>query len=124
MITLLLTDENPGLQILTTKGQWIDAPYRKGALIVNVGDMLERWTNGLFKSTVHRVLTLNKTERYSIPFFYDPNFDTEVKCLDVCFDDDNPPKYLPITSGKHLVDKYLATHADFEHTDSLADSIL
>ena len=122
MLTLLLTDENPGLQIFTNDGKWIDAPYKKGALIVNVGDMLERWTNGLFKSTVHRVLSSGKSERYSIPFFYDPNFDTEVKCLDNCFDDEtNPPKYPPTTSGKHLLDKYHATHCDFKPLDDKND---
>jgi isopenicillin N synthase-like dioxygenase len=114
MITLLLTDENPGLQILTKDNEWIDVPPRPEAFVVNLGDMLERWTNGLFRSTKHRVLTSAESERYSIPFFYEPAFDTEVTCLDVCCSEDNPPKWKPTTSGQHLLDKYKQTHADFE----------
>jgi isopenicillin N synthase-like dioxygenase len=113
MITLLLTDGNPGLQILTKDNVWIDAPPVPRAFVVNLGDMLERWTNGLFRSTPHRVLTFNKAHRYSIPFFYEPSFDTVVQCLDVCCSVEHPPKYTPTTSGEHLIDKYRQTHADF-----------
>jgi isopenicillin N synthase-like dioxygenase len=120
MVTILLTDKNPGLQILTKQGKWINAPPVKDCFIVNLGDMLERWTNGMFKSTKHRVLTAGDVERYSIPFFYEPNFDTRVECLDMCCstDDTNPAKYPPTTSGQHLIDKYRQTHADFSPTDN------
>lgn len=113
MITLLLTDENPGLQILTKDETWIDVPPRPTAFVVNLGDMLERWTNGLCRSTVHRVLTNGSAERYSLPCFFDPHFDTEVRVLDVCCSEDNPPKYPPTSTGQHLLDKYQQTHADF-----------
>jgi isopenicillin N synthase-like dioxygenase len=114
MITLLLTDENAGLQIFTKDNKWIDVPARPTAFVVNLGDMLERWTNGLFRSTLHRVLTNGSAERYSLPCFYDPHFDTEVKVLDVCCSEENPPKYPPTSSGQHLLDKYKQTHAAFE----------
>lgn len=116
MITLLLTDDvTPGLQILTKDERWIDVPPRKGAFVVNLGDMLERWTNGLFRATRHRVLTAGEGERYSVPFFYEPNFDAKVECLDVCCGEGNdPPRYLPTTAGRHLLDKYRQTHADFK----------
>jgi len=117
MITLLLTDENRGLQILTKSNKWIDVPPKKGAFVVNLGDMLERWTNGLFRSTKHRVLTSGEKERYSIPFFYEPNFDTTVRCLDVCCSEGKPAKYPPTTSGQHLLDKYAETHSDFKPKD-------
>jgi isopenicillin N synthase-like dioxygenase len=117
MITILLTDDNPGLQILSKRGKWIDAPPVKDCFIVNLGDMLERWTNGLFQSTKHRVLTAGDAERYSIPFFYEPNFETFVKCLDLCCSPDNPAKYPPTTSGQFLLDKYKQTHADFSPKD-------
>jgi isopenicillin N synthase-like dioxygenase len=121
MITLLLTDQNKGLQIFTKSGEWIDVPPKRGHFIVNLGDMLERWTNGLFLSTRHRVLIpddAQRSERYSIPFFFEPNFDTVVQCLEVCCKDPRtgermPPKYPPTTSGQHLLDKYSQTHADF-----------
>lgn len=114
MLTLLLTDDTPGLQILTKQEVWLDVPPKKHAFVVNLGDMLERWTNGTFRSTVHRVLTKGDKERYSIPVFYEPNFDTNVTCLEVCCSPDNPPKYPPITSGQYLLGKYKQTHADFD----------
>jgi isopenicillin N synthase-like dioxygenase len=112
MLTLLSTDEHSGLQILY-RGKWMDVPPKPHAFVVNLGDMLERWTNGLMKSTQHRVLTSGEYERYSIPFFYDPSFETVVECLDVCTDENNPPRYPPTTAGEHLVSKYHETHADF-----------
>jgi len=70
MITLNLTDDNPGLQVKVDDEKWINIPPRKGTFVVNIGDMFERWTNGIFKSTVHRVITLKgANERYSVPFF-------------------------------------------------------
>jgi isopenicillin N synthase-like dioxygenase len=112
IVTLLLTDENPGLQILY-RDEWINVPPKPNAFVVNLGDMLERWTNGLMKSTKHRVLTSGDAERYSIPFFYDPTFETVVECLEGCTNENNPPRYPPTTAGEHLVNKYHETHADF-----------
>lgn len=115
MVTLLLTDDNPGLQIQSKDGSWIDIPPKKGAFVVNIGDLFERWSNGLFKSTVHRVITpKGAKERYSIPFFFDPNWDCLVKCFpECCSEPDNPPKFPPITAGQHLLNMYAQTHADF-----------
>lgn len=121
MLTLLLTDETPGLQIQTLEGDWIDAPPMLNAFIVNLGDLLERWTNGLFRSTVHRVLTSGERERYSIPFFYQPDYDAVVECLPQCCSVGNPPKYPKTTSGGHLLDKYKQTHAEFAPEDEPAE---
>lgn len=119
--TLLLTDKHPGLQIYHNE-EWVDVPPRPYSFVVNIGDMLEIWTNGKYKSTLHRVLTPAvdnddnecSGDRYSIPFFFDPMFETVVECLDTCTDESNPPKYPPTTAGEHLVSKYEGTHADFE----------
>ena len=127
MITILATDENPGLQIKFDEDDdknsnrndeecWIDvAPPPLGTFVVNLGDMLERWTNGRYKSTVHRVLSKTGRERFSMPFFYEPAFDTIVTCLPSCIGEDGIVKYPPTTSGQHLISKYKETHADFEH---------
>ena len=118
MITLNLTDDNPGLQVKVDDEKWINIPPRKGTFVVNIGDMFERWTNGIFKSTVHRVITLKgANERYSVPFFFDPNFDALVECLESCCSDDNPAKYPPITAGRHLLNMYEKTYNDFEKKD-------
>lgn len=113
MITLLLTDDSPGLQIYR-EDRWVDIPPRPDCFICNLGDMLERWTNGLYRSTLHRVVNTTGAERYSVPFFFEPNFDAVVACLPTCCSDTNPPRYPPTTSGEHLVAKYRETHADFK----------
>ena len=119
MITLLLTDDNPGLQVLKG-GEWVDVPPKEGAFVVNIGDMFERWTNGKFRSGKHRVVTPREgtRERYSAPFFFDPDFDAVVEVLESCCDEGSPAKFPPISSGQYLLDKYRATHADFdEHAE-------
>ncbi|GAB9477298.1 Gibberellin 2-beta-dioxygenase [Globisporangium polare] len=113
LITLLSTDENPGLQIFH-KGEWVDVPPRNDAFIVNIGDMGERWTNGVFQSTRHRVVNLTGKERYSVPFFYEPNYSCTVECFPSCVSASNPAKYAPTTSGEHLVEMYRQTHAAFD----------
>jgi len=115
MITLLLVDSNSGLQILF-KNKWISVPPKKGMFIVNLGDMLEWWTSGLFHSTVHRVICDGGYERYSIPFFFEPNYDTKIDCLEGCWRERNPKKYERVTMGKFLKMKYYETHKDFEPT--------
>ena len=116
MITLLLTDENPGLQVQSNDGNWMGIPPKRGAFVVNIGDMFERWTNGRFKSTQHRVITpKGADQRYSVPFFFGPNFNALVECLESCQDSEHPPRYPPITAGQHLLDMYKKTHADFDY---------
>lgn len=72
-LTLLAQDDVGGLQVQTPAGTWIDAPPMPGAFVVNVGDMLHRMSNGLLRSTPHRVINATGRERYSVPFFYDPH---------------------------------------------------
>lgn len=66
-----------GLQIFKNK-KWVDVKPLEDAFIINLGDMLQRWTNDTFKSTLHRVMNKSGKERYSIPFFYEPNFNAEI----------------------------------------------
>ena len=115
MITILLTDENDGLEIYDKRGcqEWISVPTVAGCFVVNLGDMLEQWTNQKYCSTLHRVINTSGRERYSAPFFSGPSFDTVVECLDVCCSADQPPRYPPTTSGEYLLSKYRQTHADF-----------
>jgi len=80
LLTLLRQDDCGGLEVKTPEG-WIDAPPRDGALVCNLGDMLDRLTGGAFRSTPHRVRNRSGRDRYSWPFFLDPAFDAEVAPL-------------------------------------------
>ena len=110
-MTLLWQDQVGGLQVRNRAGQWIDAPYIEGTFVVNIGDMLERWSNDLFVSTPHRVVNASGRERYSIPMFYDPDFDTAVECLPNCSGPGNPPKYPRTVAGEYITAKYDEAYA-------------
>ncbi|KAH1223520.1 2-oxoglutarate-Fe(II) type oxidoreductase hxnY [Glycine max] len=104
-LTLLMTDGVPGLQICRDKLKeprvWEDVPYMEGAFIVNIGDLMERWTNCLYRSTMHRVKRTGK-ERYSMAFFLDPHPDCVVECLKSCCSESCPPRFTPIRSGDYM----------------------
>lgn len=101
-ITLLAQDEHGGLQLHTREGEWISAPAVPGAFVVNIGDLMACWTNDRFTSTLHRVVNTGECDRYSIPMFYNPGFDTVAECLPSCQGPDNPPKYAPIHFGDYV----------------------
>jgi isopenicillin N synthase-like dioxygenase len=110
-ITILWQDDVGGLQVRNRAGQWIEAPPIEETFVINIGDMLARWSNDLFVSTPHRVVNASGRERYSIPVFYDPDFDTVVECLPNCSSALNPPKYSPIIAGDYIESRYDGTYA-------------
>ena len=82
-ITLLLQDDNPGLEVLDTqKNVFVPIEPTPGALVFNVGDMISAWTRGEYKSSVHRVINKRPTDRYSVAFFFDGNLDCSLDPLD------------------------------------------
>src|SRR5271166_451279 len=83
-LTLLATDDVGGLEARTRAGDWIEAPPRAGAFVVNIGDCLMRWTNDVYVSTPHRVVNRSARERTSIAFFFDPNPEAEVAAIASC----------------------------------------
>jgi len=115
LITLLATDDVVGLQICKDRNAqpqvWEYVAPVKGGFIVNLGDMLERWSNCIFRSTLHRVV-LDGRERYSIAYFVEPSHDCVVECLPTCKSETNPPKFPPITCSAYLTQRYKDTHAD------------
>lgn len=100
VFTLLLPTA-PGLEVMNSEGEWIDAPPVEGALVVNIGDVLQMWSNDTFVATSHRVRKVSE-ERYSFPLFFACDYDVEVKPLDSFVTADNPSRYKPIIAGEHL----------------------
>ena len=101
--TILRTEAAPGgLQVVRRGGTWIDVPNIQSGFVVNIGDLLMRWTNDRWVSTIHRVINPPEavranTTRMSIAFFEVPNHDVEVRCFDSCTGSGNPPRYAPTT---------------------------
>jgi len=108
-LALLAQDDRGGLQVRTPDGRWIDAKPVPGTFVVNVGDMLARWTNDLFPATLHRVINTSGVDRYSIPFFYDPDHDAPVEVIATCLAEGEAPRYPPTTSLAHLQERFGAT---------------
>ena len=106
-----LSDDN-SLQVKNKAGEWVSVPVIEGSFIVNIGDLMQQWTNDTWTSTLHRVVNppldseANK-DRMSIVFFHQPNYDAVVDCLSSCKTPDNPAKYEPISSGDHLRSKFV-----------------
>jgi isopenicillin N synthase-like dioxygenase len=104
-ITLLAQDNVGGLEVRPRDGDWIAAPPIPGTFVVNVADMLARWTNGSWQSTPHRVKNLSGVDRYSCPYFFDMDLDCTVACLETCHGPGNPPRYDPVRYGDYLLER-------------------
>lgn len=113
--TVLGQDQTGGLEVQNAAGQWVKATPMYGSFVINLGDMMARWTNGLYKSTVHRVVSYDPEQashRYSMPFFFNPNIDTPVACLPTCCDKDNPARWQPTTCEQVLRHRYSTSFKD------------
>lgn len=109
-ITLLLGAEEAGLELLTKQDEWLAVDPPKGALVVNIGDMLERLTNGRLRSTTHRVVNPRGEAayraRYSMPFFLHFRPDFTIRTLESCIDPDSPDDHPePISSHDYLMQR-------------------
>mmetsp|Transcript_14931 Transcript_14931/g.43114 ORF Transcript_14931/g.43114 Transcript_14931/m.43114 type:complete len:548 (-) Transcript_14931:2138-3781(-) len=106
LATILLQDDVGGLQVRNSADEWVDAPPISGSFVVNIGDMLAMWSNGRYASTVHRVVNMTGKERYSIPFFLNPDVGTTVESLPTCQRKGEPPRYKAKPSHEILSRRY------------------
>ena len=102
VLTVLCQDEIGGLQIQRRDGEWVAMPPIPGTFVVNIGDLLHRWSNRRYRSTVHRVINSSGRERLSLVLAWDPNFETLVDPRAFCADGETPHDK-PITCGDYLL---------------------
>lgn len=107
-LTLLYQDPIGGLQVQGLDGEWVIAHPIEGTLVVNIGDLMARWTNNQFKSTPHRVINQSSRQRLSIGIFVDPNYETEV--VPICRNGE-APLFEPVACGDYIVSRYDASFA-------------
>ena len=110
-ITLLPTNEVPGMQIQARDGVWISAGYLENAIIVNSGDFMAKWTNGRFRATPHRVLPPTKDRYMYIDLFYNPNWDVSSALLPGSSGQDHQPPRETTTMLDHLCAYVNSNHA-------------
>jgi isopenicillin N synthase-like dioxygenase len=108
-LTILAQGDVSGLQIQALSGEWFDAPSVPGTFVINVGDMVARMTNGEFKSTPHRVM-LGPRRRYSLPFFYFPDFAARIEVLPQFTSATRPPSFEPVVWGQYVLEKFKKTY--------------
>lgn len=106
LITLLVGASADGLQILNRQNEWVPVTSLPEQIVVNVGDMLQRFTNNKLRSTTHRVVNPSRelwhTSRFSIPFFLHPKSSMSLRCLDSCIDDKHTKAFEDATAGAYL----------------------
>jgi isopenicillin N synthase-like dioxygenase len=92
-MTALARTDVPGLAIRLPSGEWFPPPLIPGTFLINLGNIMRRWSNDRFLSTPHGVINESGTDRYSIAYFHSPNPDAVIECLPSCVSADNPPRY-------------------------------
>ena len=113
-MTILKQDDSPGgLQVMHRSGEWVNVGYTGDSFVVNLGDLMQKWTNERWVSTLHRVVNppvqdVSSTRRQSMAFFHNINPDHLVTVIDTCTSLECPPKFEPITAGDHLMQKHNA----------------
>ncbi|OBZ97109.1 2OG-Fe(II) oxygenase [Pararhizobium polonicum] len=116
-LTILLPQEgSKGLEIITPDGQWTPVPPVPGAFVINIGDLMARWTNDRWVSTLHRVVNPSPQDggmarRQSLAFFHQPNWNAEINVLDACLGEGETVQYGPVLSGPYLMSKFKSTAA-------------
>lgn len=120
-LTLLLQDEVAGLQVFDAASKtWIDVKPVPGAFVVNLGNVMMRWSNDTYISNLHRVINKSGKERFSIPFFYSGNPDFVIGCLPGCEDPDRGCKYDPVRVEDWILGRHVNTFKEAKGLEELS----
>ncbi|HEV8309215.1 MAG TPA: 2-oxoglutarate and iron-dependent oxygenase domain-containing protein [Methylomirabilota bacterium] len=118
-VTMLAREDVPGLAVRLPGGEWLAPPVIPGTFLVNLGNIMKRWSNDRFLSTPHGVLNDSGTDRYSIAFFYSPNVETVIECLPTCVGPGDPARYPPAVYRDLVLEFY---NANYFHRQAYAGS--
>ena len=109
-MTALARTDVPGLAVRLPSGEWFPPPVLPGTFLINLGNIMRRWSNDRFLSTPHGVLNESGTDRYSIAYFHSPNPDALIEPLPSCIGADNPPRYPPAVYRDLILEFYRANY--------------
>jgi isopenicillin N synthase-like dioxygenase len=109
-MTALARSDVPGLAVRLPSGEWFAPPIIAGTFLINLGNIMRRWSNDRFLSTPHGVLNESGSDRYSIAYFHSPNPAATIECLPSCVAADNPPKYAPAVYRDLVLEFYRANY--------------
>lgn len=121
-ITLLLQDHNGGLEVCLPDGKWIAAPPIEGTLVVNIGDLLARWSNDRFRSTPHRVVNRSGKRRLSIAVFYDPDTDAMIDPRDMGLPQGGEAHYPTVAAGDYIMSRNRISFAHYAEIAAAPDA--
>ncbi|WP_287241538.1 2-oxoglutarate and iron-dependent oxygenase domain-containing protein [Mesorhizobium sp.] len=113
-LTILAQDSVGGLQVMNREGVWVEGAPIIGTFVINIGELLQILTNGLYIANYHRVVNTFGRERYSIPFFIDADYDAVVQPLERYVSPSNPSRYLPVICGEHKFGRLAKTFPHLE----------
>lgn len=120
-VTILAQDDIGGLEVRNVAGEWLEATPIADTFVINLGDLMQRWTNGLYRSTMHRVKNRSASNGncHSIAFFYGPWRNALIECLPTCTDAEHSPKYAAVTAEQHTREMFERSygHAPTIHDD-------
>src|SRR6266436_6630450 len=109
-MTALARTDVPGLAVRLPSGEWFAPPIIPGTFLINLGNIMRRWSNDRFLSTPHGVVNESGTDRYSIAYFHSPNPDSVIECVPTCMAADNPPHYPPALYRDLVLEFYRANY--------------
>jgi isopenicillin N synthase-like dioxygenase len=119
-LTVLLQDSVGGLQVCFN-GKWIPVEPMEEALVINIGDIVQVWSNDRYQAPLHRVLASESCERYSLPFFYNPSYNAEYAPLDNLTNETSPPRYRPINWGEFRWKRQQGDYANYGQENQISD---
>lgn len=119
-LTILLQDDQPGLEVFRD-GEWHLVQPTEGALVINIGDMAQVWSNDRYKAALHRVITNTDKDRYSAPYFFNPAWETDYAPLPTTVDHANPPRYRPINWREFRNLRHAGDFADYGSEVQISD---